>query len=167
MQKGTIMRIKEAFMDIRKGLLIRLTAVSALVFILSQASCLSTNKAVDTDDSQKFIYMYDNCPNETNARLALSAIRSSVKGYKGVTLYNIAVTPEEDSIQSVSDYYNYCRNIKTAITKGSKRLCNLSFNTEKDGTGITLDLSTKEARVDSLMKMIAFGKTELYAIYSY
>lgn len=153
-------------MNIKK-LIIRLTVLSALFFILFPAACLSTNKKDDYENAQKYIYMYDNCPSETNARLALSAIKASEKGYKGVTLYNIADDPSQDNIDTVTKYYNYCKNIKTAITKGSRRLCNLTFNTEKDGTGIALDLSSKETRVESLMKMVAYGKTTIFAIYSY
>lgn len=154
-------------MNINKKLYILSGMLFMLVFILFPASCLSTNEKAEYETSQKYIYMYDNCPNETSAKLVLSAIKSSVKGYKGVTKYNLAETPDEDNIDSVTQYYSYCRNIKTAITKGSNRLCNLTFNTEKDGSGISLDLSSKEARVESLMKMVAYGQTTIYAIYSY
>ncbi|MBR1910763.1 MAG: hypothetical protein IJ828_00220 [Treponema sp.] len=154
-------------MNIKKQLYVQAGMLLICIFILFPASCLSNNEKTEYETNQKFIYMYDNCPNETSAKLALSAIKSSNKGYKGVTKYNIADTPAEDNIENVTQYYGYCKNIKTAITKGSKRLCNLTFNTEKDGSGIMLDLSTKESRIESLIKMVAYGKTTIYAIYSY
>ncbi|MCR5763408.1 MAG: hypothetical protein K6G00_08510 [Treponema sp.] len=154
-------------MNIRRQLFIQSSMLLLFIFILFPASCLTSKEKAEYDNNQKFIYMYDNCPNETSAKIALSAIKSSVKGYKGVTKYNIADTPSEDNMENVSTYYSYCRNIKTAITKGSKRLCNLTFNTEKDGSGISLDFSTDENRIESLMKMVAYGKTTVYAIYSY
>lgn len=154
-------------MNIRKLLYLHTGMLLLFIFILFPASCLSTKEKAEYETNQKFIYMYDNCPNETSAKLALSAIKSSQKGYKGVTTYNLANTPAEDNIENVTKYYGYCKNIKTAITKGSNRLCNLTFNTAKDGSGIALDLSSKEARIESLMKMVAYGQTTVYAIYSY
>ena len=111
------------------------------IFILFPASCLSTKEKAEYETNQKFIYMYDNCPNETSAKLAVSAIKSSEKGYKGVTTYNLANTPAEDNIENVTKYYDYCKNIKTAITPAAT--AKIPFNSI---------LSFSESRTFSLKK---------------
>ena len=155
---------------------LRGTILFAIACLVMCIACTSTKKTDPLtvlpleggQEDQTTIFMYDNCPNETSAQLAELALKSAMPGYEGTSVFSYSgKTPALSDLQAVKDYYGYCQKIRTAISRGSNRLCFLSFNTGKFGSDISLDLSSDEAIFESLVKMAAYNKTSIYAIYSY
>lgn len=144
------------------------------IFLLSFLGCATTEKTTATiheeyvSASQKYntIFLYDNCPNEKNARIVFMALKSKDKGYDGVTPIAYSGSPDAGDVQAIKNYVSTCQKIKEAL-KVSKGLCKLTFNTEKTGTGKELNLSSEDKIQESIRILEGEGKNSIYAIYNY
>lgn len=144
--------------------------LAAVLFIttgLSLTSCLSTSSLTSSSTKTTTIKMYDNCPQDTYALAAELALRATNSSYTGTTTFSFTGTPSTSAIKPVTTYYGYCLGIKEAIAKGNGKSCTLSFNTNANGTGVTLDFSNSNAIINALLQIAVNNYTSVYAIYKY
>ncbi|MBP5696313.1 MAG: hypothetical protein J6X11_06680 [Treponema sp.] len=154
-----------------------LAAVAAISFIFALSSCATTNSSGSSGSSQGgsnkqgekvTIKMYDNCPtDDAGGILAQAGIKALDSSYTGESSFSFVGTPDASSIQPILKFTSSCRAIQAAIQKTSGKKCTLTYNTAKDGSGITLDLSSTTAILNTLAMMISKNATTIYGIYKY
>ncbi len=147
-------------------------ALSLLVIIPAFLCCSSSPKsetaapAVKQRDGETVVYLYDNCPTDSSAKIARLILKSSNKKYTGVTSFSYTGYATKDDLAEIKKYIQNCKTVKNSIEE-SKGLCKLSFNTNKNGDGLTLDLSSDENIIASLITMKRSQMSEIFAIYNY
>ncbi|MBP5577054.1 MAG: hypothetical protein J6X67_09885 [Treponema sp.] len=155
-----------------------LAAVAAISFIFSLSSCATTNSSGSSGGSSQgggqqqgekvTIKMYDNCPtDDAGGILAQAGFKALDASYTGETSFTFVGAPDSSSIQPILKFTSSCRAIQAAMQKASGKKCTLTYNTAKDGTGITLDLSSSTAILNTLAMMISKNATTIYGIYKY
>ncbi|MBP5437619.1 MAG: hypothetical protein J6Y30_06500 [Treponema sp.] len=154
-----------------------LAAVAAISFIFALSSCATTNSSGSSGSSQGgsnkqgekvTIKMYDNCPtDDAGGILAQAGFKALDASYTGETSFTFVGTPDSSSIQPILKFTSSCRAIQAAMQKASGKKCTLTYNTAKDGSGITLDLSSSTAILNTLAMMISKNATTIYGIYKY
>jgi len=153
-----------------------LAAIAAMS--LAFTGCASTGTSTNNGGSSQggenktgekvTIKMYDNCPtDDSGGILAQAGIKILDSSYTGETSFSFIGTPDASSIQPILKFTSSCRAIQAAIQKTSGKKCTLSYNTAKDGSGITLNLSSTTAILNTLAMMISKNATTIYGIYKY
>ncbi|MBP5451668.1 MAG: hypothetical protein J6Y16_05480 [Treponema sp.] len=152
-----------------------LFAILALIASVTLTSCLSIEASNGTvrassptngNSTTVTIKLDDNCPNDDTARAAQILLKAANKNYQSVITFSYKGTPDLSSVKPISTYYANCLSINAAL-KDAYGKSTLSFNTKKDGSGATLDFSSSNAILSSLLTMALYNYTEVYAIYKY
>ena len=150
-------------------------AVLALVASIFLSSCLSieasngtvrTSSPTNGNSSTVTIRLNDNCPNNDAARAAQLILKAANKDYKSAITFSYQGAPSLSAIKPVSLYYANCLAINQAL-KDAYGKSTLTFNTAKDGSGATLDFSSSNAIINSLLTMALYNYTTVYAIYKF
>ena len=147
-----------------------LMVAAVMSFACVFAGCASTSSSTTTKEGEEVtIVMHDNCPTDNaGAILAKAGIKAVDGSYSEETSFTFVGSPDASSIKPILTYTTRCRSIQQSIKSVSdSKTCTLEYNTKKDGTGITLDLSSSNAIILTLAKMIDQNATTIYAIYKY
>lgn len=127
----------------------------------------SSTGSSSSSETKLTVSLYDNCPENTYALAAELALRATMEGYKGVTKLKISGTPTQAEAEALLKYYGFCFGIKTSIEKGTGKPVTLTFNTNKDGSGVTLEFSDLTLAAKSLLAIKISNSNSVYAIYKY
>ncbi|MBR7079014.1 MAG: hypothetical protein IKI40_00640 [Treponema sp.] len=149
-------------------------AILAFIASVTFTSCLSIEASDGTvrtvsptgGTSTVTITLDDNCPNDDNAKAAQILLKATNKNYQSVMTFSYKGTPSVSNIKPISIYYANCLAINQGLKEGHGK-STLSFNTKKDGSGVTLDFSNSTAIINSLLSMALYNYTQVYAIYKY
>ncbi len=169
------MPFKEFLMK-KSTLILAATALISCLFAFT--ACTTTSSSGSSGGSSQgggqqqgekvTIKMYDNCPtDDAGGILAQAGIKALDSSYTGESSFSFVGTPDASSIQPILKFTSSCRAIQAAIQKTSGKKCTLTYNTAKDGSGITLDLSSTTAILNTLAMMISKNATTIYGIYKY
>ena len=148
-------------------------AVVAFIASIIFSSCLSieasngtvrTTSPTNGNSSTVTIRLNDNCPNNDYAKAAQLILKAANKDYKSEISFSYQGTPSLSAIKPISTYYANCLAINQALKDGYGK-STLTFNTAKDGSGATLDFSSSNAIISSLLTMALYNYTTVYAIY--
>lgn len=139
---------------------------------LSLISCKTTDQETKPSSRKEssgdyVLNLYDNCPRTTSGLKALMWIKLSVEDYQGLTEVKIHSSPSGKDVKNLSDYILYCSMIARTISSESQKDCGIIFNTQKDQSGIFLDLSTAESALESLKILTQQDQHDIYAFYIY
>ena len=113
------------------------------------------------------VFLHDNCPDNSYARLARASVKAENRSYKGVVRLDYSESDDAGVFNTVASYKRYCSMIQEAISGGTGYLCTLTFNTSPNGNGVNLNFSTDADISSSLDKLTRLGKNNVYAIYGY
>ena len=151
-----------------------LAALAVFSCVLGLSSCATTESSgnngggTQKQGEKVTIKMYDNCPtDDAGGILAQAGIKALDSSYTGESSFSFVGTPDASSIQPILKFTSSCRAIQAAIQKTSGKKCTLTYNMAKDGSGITLDLSSSTAILNTLAMMISKNATTIYGIYKY
>ena len=119
--------------------------------------------------------LYDNCPQNTACLTQEMNLRYSIPGYQGLLRLSIDSSSKTTDFSVFEEYISSCLSIKAALEKSTSAQYELSFNSEPDASGISVDLpsdlqASKSARKESLANaldyLISNQITDIYAIYT-
>ena len=150
-------------------------AVLAFIASVTLSSCLSleasngsvrASSPTNGNSTTVTIKLDDNCPSDDYAKAAQILLKAANSNYQSVISFSYQGTPSLSNIKPISTYYANCLAINQALKDGYGK-STLSFNTAKDGSGATLDFSSSNAIISSLLTMALYNYTTVYAIYKY